>query len=263
MIDNHPAHESYRIIERDYVQNPEYPIEIRLSRSEKNLGFSGGNNVLLRRFLRHSSARFVFLLNIDTKIHPGCLKHLVESMRADPSAGMVEAVQEPREHPKFYDPRTLETHWCSGGGVLIRREALEEVGLFDERFFLYCEDVDLSWRMWLRGWKCKINPAARYSHFTEHQDTGKDLSTQHYYSMRNCFYMHYKYDSRSGVRNLHKLFEHTMKAEPDEKLRQIFERARKDAHRRRFSFLWDRVRLAAYPRNEWMMFNGFAFEKRR
>lgn len=251
------------MIENTIMKRGDYPIKVRLLKSDTNLGFAGGNNLLLRRFLTESSAPLVMLLNIDTQIRPDCLSRLVDAMRADESAGMIEALQEPREHPKYYDPRTFETHWCSGGGVLIRREALEEVGLFDERFFLYCEDVDLSWRMWMHGWRCKINPHAKYQHFTEAQDSGKDLSGQHYYSMRNCFYMHYKYDTASGIRQLERLFEATVAGETDPKLRQLFEKARADARRIKRKFIFDRLKLGLLPRSPWMIFDGFAFENRR
>ena len=52
--------------------------------------------------------------------------------------------------------------WC-GGAVLLRRSYLDEVGTFDERFFLYYEDTDLSWRGQLRGWRYVYEPAARRS----------------------------------------------------------------------------------------------------
>ncbi|MCO6429335.1 MAG: glycosyltransferase family 2 protein [Deltaproteobacteria bacterium] len=263
ILDNHPEHASFRLIEDRIVRPGTYPIRIVLEKSERNLGFTGGNNLLMERALNETDSPFVFLLNMDTRIDPECLSELVRFMREDNSAGMVEALQEPREHPKAYDLRTFETHWCSGGGVLIDRRALEEVGLFDDRFFLYCEDVDLSWRMWMNGWRCKINPKAKYVHLTESDDTGKDLTNQHYYSMRNCFFMHYKYDSRRGIKSLEALLRETLAKEPDPKQRAIFERAYNDARQRRLSFFMDKLKLSLLPRSQWMVFEGFSFEKRR
>ena len=184
-------------------------------------------------------------------------------MRADSSIGIVEAIQQPKEHPKYYDPVTHETGWCSGGGALISTKALRKIGLFDERFFLYCEDVDLSWRMWLSGWKCKVNPQATYKHFTEDQDKEKDMSVQQYHSMRNCFYMHYKYDSAAGIQNLKKLFFQALNLQPDEKSKHVMMRAYNDARKARFRFISDRISRVFQARCKWIMFNDFAFELRR
>jgi GT2 family glycosyltransferase len=54
----------------------------------------------------------------------------------------------------------------SGGAGLYRREMLDEIGLFDERFFAYLEDVDLAWRAQRAGWRCRYAPAARVLHAT-------------------------------------------------------------------------------------------------
>ena len=250
------------MIEKEYL-NTNYPIKIKLTRSEKNLGFSGGNNRIMEDVLKNTKSPLVMLLNVDTEIQPDCIVNLVKSMREDSAAGMIEALQEPREHPKYYDKSTLETHWCSGGGVLIRREALQETGLFDDRFFLYCEDVDLSWRMWLHGWRCKINPEAKYSHYTEFQDKGKDLSTQHYFSMRNCLYMHYKYDSKAGISMVERQLDQAIASEQNTLHKEILTKARDDAKKNRSKFSWDRFKLSTYPKSRWMMFNGFYFERRR
>lgn len=262
ILDNHPENKSYDFIREKYLDGT-YPIRIVLERSSKNLGFSGGNNYIFKRLLRNSGSPFFFLLNVDTEMEPTCFSQLVEFMRADPDLGMVEAIQKPKEHPKWYDPQTHETGWCSGGGVLIWRDALDQVGLFDDRFFLYCEDVDLSWRMWLKGWKCKINPNASLYHYTESQDTEKDLSTQQYYSMRNGFYMHYKYDSVAGINAHEVLFHETMPKVGDDTLRQVFYRAYADAKRNRSRFFLDRICRWFFSPNQWILFNEFSFERRR
>ena len=58
--------------------------------------------------------------------------------------------------------------------MLIRRKAFEDVRGFDERiFFMYCEDVDLSWKLWLRGWQCIYVREAVIQHFTQDLLPGK------------------------------------------------------------------------------------------
>lgn len=263
IIDNGSRDNSYEAIKAGYVGNSSYPLKVNLFKSRKNLGFTGGNNSLLRRLLRIKNEKFVFLLNIDTEISPDCISRLVESMRQDPDAGMVEAVQTPKEHPKWYDPETLETGWCSGGGVLIRAQALRQVGLFDNRYFLYCEDVDLSWRMWLQRWKCKVNPAATYAHFTEDLDHEKDPSVQRFYSIRNSYFMHYKYDSRAGIAAHDELVRAAINWEQDPSAKALLEKARRQGRRSFLRFLPDRLRIKTFPQTPWVVFNGLDYEVRR
>ncbi len=263
VIDNNSEDSSYQLIKEHFAENASFPLKVKLYRSRKNLGFSGGNNFILKKLLRESKANYFFLLNIDTKIDAGCFANLVETMRSDPFTGMVEAVQRPREHPKWYDPHTGETGWCSGGGVLIARKALEEVGLFDDRFFLYCEDVDLSWRMWLHGWKCKINPKASYSHFTEGLDKEKDRNIQRFYSVRNSFFMHYKYDSWAGIKRHREHFEGVVNGQRDEGSKKLLRKAFRSSRKYIPGLLLDRLRLSLFPKPQWIMFDGFNYEKRR
>ncbi|MDD2941669.1 MAG: methyltransferase domain-containing protein [bacterium] len=263
IIDNGSRDNSYEAIKTGYADNTAYPLKVNLFKSRKNLGFTGGNNYLLRRLLKNKSEKFVFLLNIDTEISPDCISRLVESMRQDADAGMVEAVQTPKEHPKWYDPTTLETGWCSGGGVLIRAQALREVGLFDDRYFLYCEDVDLSWRMWLQRWKCKVNPAATYAHFTEDLDGEKDPSVQRFYSIRNSYFMHYKYDSRAGIAAHDELVRAAINWEQDPKAKALLEKARREGRRSFPRFVPDRLKIKTFPQTPWVVFNGLDYEVRR
>jgi len=267
LVDNGSRDRSAEIIAEKFAEknvgDPAYPIKVKLTRSEKNLGFTGGNNLALRRLLRDSSAPFFLLLNIDTEIHAQTLSELVRYMVADPSTGLVEARQEPKEHPKWYDPLTHETGWCSGGGVLIRAEALRQVGVFDDRFFLYCEDVDLSWRMWQQGWRCKINPQAVFSHFTETLDPEKDPSIQRYYSMRNGFLMHYKYDTWRGIKAYKELFFQLVAGEADLVAKDLLIRAYRDSRKFIPGVLFDRLKSLLRAKSPWIYFNGFCFEKRR
>jgi hypothetical protein len=74
--------------------------------------------------------------------------------------------QIPYEHPKDYDPVTLDTEWCSGAAVLLRTTALRAEGGFEPRIFMYGEDVDLSWRLRCAGWRLRYLPRCAVVHRT-------------------------------------------------------------------------------------------------
>ena len=172
---------------------PSLPFRTHLFRSLRNNGFAGGMN----RLVIQSDAEYFFVLNPDTEIDEGCLEKLVDRIQADSQIGICEARQYPREHPKNFDPATGETSWCSGAAALIRRKAFEEAGTFDERlYFMYCEDVDLSWKLWLRGWKCIYVPDAGVRHFTQDLSPGKNRTAENYYSFRNSLFLYYRFGTR-------------------------------------------------------------------
>ena len=163
---------------------------VHVLRSLKNNGFARGMNLLARQ----GSGEFMFMLNPDTELEEGCLEQLLQRATSDPVAAICEARQEPREHPKAYDPQTGETTWCTGAAVLVRRKAFIEVGGFDERiFFMYCEDVDLSWKFWLRGWKCLYVPKAVVRHYTQDIIPGKRRTLENYFSFRNSLFLFYRF----------------------------------------------------------------------
>jgi GT2 family glycosyltransferase len=166
------------------------PFPVHFVRSLHNNGFARAVNLLANQ----TCGKFMFLLNPDTQLEPGCLETLLARARSDERIGICEARQAPREHHKAWDPATGETTWCSGAAALIRREAFEAVGGFDERlFFMYCEDVDLSWKLWLSGWKCVYEPAAVVQHFTQDVVPGKRRTLENYFSFRNSLFLYYRF----------------------------------------------------------------------
>jgi GT2 family glycosyltransferase len=165
------------------------PLEIRPLPT--NEGVTGGNNAGIRA----GDSEFVALLNPDTRVLPDWLRVMVDRMLREPRVGLVEARQIPAELGKYYDPETGDTSWASTGGVLIRRSALEQVGLFDERFFMYEDDVDLCWRLWLHGWRCVYDTAAAYEH--RPHDARRMTPFLWYYTRRNQVFMRYIYGSPS------------------------------------------------------------------
>jgi GT2 family glycosyltransferase len=128
-----------------------------------NLGYGGGMNALIAL----SQAEYVLVLNQDAIPEPGSLELLCETARTDPSnVAAWEMRQIPYEHPKEYDPVTLDTEWVSGAAVLLRTSAARAVGGFEPRIFMYGEDVELSWRLRCAGFRLRYIPRAGVVHHT-------------------------------------------------------------------------------------------------
>lgn len=257
LLENSPTRE-YLPTVQEKIKDFKY--QVKLEKSSENLGFSGGNNFWFEKLI-DSDFDYFFLLNQDSEIEESCISELVKMAEANPKAGLIEAIQKPKEHPKCFDPETFETSWCSGGGVLIRRQALKEVGFFDHNFFLYCEDVDLSWRMWNANWQCLICRNAFYTHITEEADEDKDQSIRYFYSFRNGIYMHYKYDSWTGIfKYLAESLAVCFKQDPIRKkefLKAWF------AGAIRFPIYAAKKLFSKNKRSQWVIFNGFEYGKRR
>ena len=127
---------------------------------DANLGSAAGQN---RLFLVGDSD-LVLILNPDTVLAPDTLSELVAAVR-EPGVGLAEARQLPLEHPKAYDPVTGDTSWAATACAIVKENVFAEVGGFDSQtFFLYCDDVDLSWRIRLAGYRVVFRPSARLFH---------------------------------------------------------------------------------------------------
>ncbi len=136
---------------------------VDVHRSGENLGFGRGHNANARR----GKSPFLLVINQDCIVEPGALERLVETAAKDEAkVAAWEMRQIPYEHPKAYDPATLDAPWVSGAATLFRREAYESVGGFDEAIFMYGEDVDLSWRLRAKGWRVTYQPRCAVVHRT-------------------------------------------------------------------------------------------------
>lgn len=156
-----------------------------------NLGSAAGHN----RLMATSDAELLLIINPDTVAGPTLLSELLLPL-SEPLVGAVEARQLPLEHPKPYDHRTGETPWVTTACTLFRRRVVDEVGMFDaDSFFLYCDDVDYSWRIRLSGHKLVFQPAARVFH-DKRVDGGGHMrvgDTEVYYSAEAALMMMHKY----------------------------------------------------------------------
>jgi GT2 family glycosyltransferase len=140
------------------------------------------------------------MINPDTIPQPGCIDALIARYKsAAGQAAIIEGRQWPFDHPKEFDPLTLETPWASGAFCLVDAEFYRSVGGMDETYFLYMEDVDLSWRAWLNGYAVLHEPAAAVAHFSGGRFYRRDLvSREARHSFRNFLILAKKFFGTAG-----------------------------------------------------------------
>ncbi|NLF01330.1 MAG: glycosyltransferase family 2 protein [Anaerolineales bacterium] len=169
---------------------------VRLIANTENLGFARANNQALRQV----AGRYIALLNSDTEVHTGALETLVAFMDAHPEAGAcgplllnADGTLQPSCHPvltpgrEFWRLLFLERLWpratyhqhlwdretprevevIKGACLVLRREALDQVGLLDEQYFMYSEEMDLCHRLQQAGWQLYWVPQAKVTHYGE------------------------------------------------------------------------------------------------
>jgi GT2 family glycosyltransferase len=163
--------------------------QIRLIALQSNVGFARANNIGFRQ----SGSELVLLLNSDTFVPPGAIDTLVRQIRELPGAAIVgprlvdeggaaelsfgrmmapvaelrqkflrRAAGQPRIEAITSRPQLVD--WVSGACLLVRRKEAEAVGLLDERYFMYCEDVDFCAAIRQRGGRVYFTPAAEVIH---------------------------------------------------------------------------------------------------
>jgi len=158
---------------------------VRLLRNDRNLGWGAANNTAIRA----TSAPYVILLNSDARAEPAFARELIAAAEHDARVGMVAAKVLEHERPGVIDTvghslyadglnrgrgrleedrgqydGEREALFPSGAAALYRRTMLEEIGLFDESFFLYGDDAELGLRARLAGWRCALAPRAVARH---------------------------------------------------------------------------------------------------
>jgi GT2 family glycosyltransferase len=155
------------------------PPDVAVVVPDRNLGFTGGANLGLRAWLADPGAGDVCLIGShDLHVAPDALAVLVEAaashtdhgilaprFRSGGAVGPVVAADggargpSRASHDRAPDERgsgIVERRWVAGGGMLVRRRCIEHIGVFDERFGSYVEDVDLCLRATDAGWRCGV-----------------------------------------------------------------------------------------------------------
>ncbi|OPX83688.1 MAG: hypothetical protein A4E53_04523 [Pelotomaculum sp. PtaB.Bin104] len=127
-----------------------------------NTGTSRGHNLLAK----NCETKYLMIMNPDVIVSPRFFSEILKPFdNPEQNVGLVEARQTPIEHPKEYDMRTGETSWATGACGVLPTAIFHEVNGYDEAsFFLYCDDVDLSWRIRMLEKKIIYQPLAVVFH---------------------------------------------------------------------------------------------------
>ena len=164
-------------------------------RQQENRGFGTASNAAARA----GRGDYVFFLNLDTEIFPDAFLKLEKAIKeSSDQVGAFEMRQFPYEHPKYYDPVTMETSWASGACLVLRRCVFEQTGGFDESIFMYAEDVDLSWHIRALGYKIRYLPQCGVWHYT-YQEENEEKPTQVAGSLAGNLVLRYKYGSQKVI----------------------------------------------------------------
>jgi GT2 family glycosyltransferase len=161
---------------------------VRVLAMAENAGFAKASNLAIRE----SRGGYLLFLNTDTVVRPFAVRRLVETLESEPGAGacapalvhpggrfqvsfgcevgfLGQIVQKTmlnpwsrRSVPRRAKPR--DAAWLSAACLLVRREAVERVGGFDEKFFIYFEDIDLCRRIREAGWRLIFDPRVQIQH---------------------------------------------------------------------------------------------------
>ena len=202
VVDNGSIENEASLISQNYPQ-------VKTIRCDKNIGFAGGNNLGIKA----AKGKYLFLINNDTFFRPQAsdLRPLIDRLETSPTIGIVcpkirfawgtnpiqfagytplskitvrnQAIGYGEEDKGQYDT-TQPTPYAHGAAMLIKREAIDKVGLMPECYFLYYEELDWSMMFTRAGYQIWYEPACTIYH-KESQTTGQNSPLRTYYITRN------------------------------------------------------------------------------
>lgn len=200
-IDNDPNKQSkdeYQRHSNEILQN----IHFQWHEGHGNIGFGKAHNLMMYKVFGTNATHYL-CLNPDGFLHFQALTRALNVIKLG-GRKIYEMRQLPNEHPKDYNMGTGETEWVSGACMLIPKPLYEEIGGFDENIFMYCEDVDYSWRAKLAGYQCHIIENSYFFHDVVSRENSFIRERQMFLEAR---YLGYKWGSLSFVKEIEKILE--------------------------------------------------------
>lgn len=162
-------HNGQAIDLQDMTRSTARKIEMHELPPRGNVGFGAGHNKMMMEAAAWNFSHYA-AINPDGTLEPDALVNLIRTSAAADHKAIIEGIQFPDEHPKYFDTSSLDSDWASGACMLIPRQIYDVIGGFDDDFFMYCEDVDISWRALSMGFAVKTCPTALFFHPTTDRD---------------------------------------------------------------------------------------------
>jgi GT2 family glycosyltransferase len=205
-------------------------LKVKIIENNLNLGFAKGNNIGIKEALKNNS-EYVFLLNDDTVVSPDFLEVLVNEGEKDLEAGMLGPkicyFDEPQtiwfagskfdeqncllsfpnadeEEENLPNEKSFESDYITGCAILVKKSVIEKIGLLDEKYFLYWEDVDWSFRARKAGFKNILVPISKILHKVSVSMGGNDSPLKAYYKTRNHLFFAQDYAPKAKMQLLKK-----------------------------------------------------------
>ena len=215
VVDNHSTDGSVELLQNRHPN-------IRLLRNHENLGFSKSNNLGIKA----SNGFYILIINPDTYVYSDAIRILLTEIKENSDVGAVgPALLNDKNNyqlsfggrigffselaKKLFlnrltkcklrkNPQKRNVQWLSGACFISRRDVLERVGMFDERFFLYFEDIDLCTRMRKSGWRLVYLPEAKVFHQGGASTELKKLNSRFHYRKSQLYF----YKKHSSILSL-------------------------------------------------------------
>jgi len=207
LVDNYSTDGSYEKLQNDFLDDS----AVLLMRTNRNLGFAGGNNVGIKKALE-MGCEYVFILNNDTIVDKNILNKLLEVFKKKKKVGVAAPLMYCEDKKRVWygggeiDLKTMipnqwqyipqgitKVSFVSGCAMLIPSAVFRKVGLFDERFFLSAEDADLCIRMLKAGYNMYVNPEAILLHKVGSSTGGTYSAKRIYFATKGLLLLRKKY----------------------------------------------------------------------
>ena len=179
---------------------------VKVVDNKKNLGFSIANNIAAER----ASGEYLFFLNNDTKVHSDAILELVKRMSENSALGICGCTMMSYDGSVFFNTgigvdilgfhiASSVTFYAEGSALMIRKQLFKEVGEFDPEYFMFHEDIDLAWRVWLLGYQVAAISEAIVYHSVGASAGGTALIKEGQY--KSTYFRRY-FSERNNIRTL-------------------------------------------------------------